>query len=244
MKTDCEIIRDLLPLYADDACSGKSRTLVDEHLAECPACGQLLEKLQSTELEAGLKTEKDSVIAYGRRSFRRRSSVAGSVVSGIFMIPILVCLVVNLASGQGLGWFFIVLASLLVAASLILVPIIAERDKLFWTFCAFCVSLIVLLAVVCLYTGGRWFWIASSAALFGLSVLFLPFAVKAGPVRRLIGSASRTLVVLAIDAALFLNMMNMITLRRGFTLSSVLLLLGTAAGIAAVALEIIRKRGE
>ena len=46
MKIDCDIIRDLLPLYADSACSGRSREMVEEHLAECPACGDLLRRLR------------------------------------------------------------------------------------------------------------------------------------------------------------------------------------------------------
>ena len=42
MKTDCDIIRDLLPLYADKVCSESSRRLVEEHCAECAECsGQL-----------------------------------------------------------------------------------------------------------------------------------------------------------------------------------------------------------
>ena len=35
MKTECDVIRDLLPLYADDACSEGSRRMVEEHLTEC-----------------------------------------------------------------------------------------------------------------------------------------------------------------------------------------------------------------
>ena len=34
MKNSCDVIRDLLPLYADDACSQESRRVVEEHLAE------------------------------------------------------------------------------------------------------------------------------------------------------------------------------------------------------------------
>ena len=63
------------------------------------------------------------------------------------------------------------------------VPIMVPKDKAFWMLCAFTASLIVLLGVVCLYTHGRWFWIASSATLFGLSVVFLPFAIRAEPVK-------------------------------------------------------------
>ena len=58
MKTDCEVIRDLLPLYTDEACSEKSRDLVNEHLQECPSCRDMLKKLQKTEIENDLRHEK------------------------------------------------------------------------------------------------------------------------------------------------------------------------------------------
>ena len=45
MKTDCEVIRDLLPLYADNACSVKSCAMVEEHLQECPDCRELVSRL-------------------------------------------------------------------------------------------------------------------------------------------------------------------------------------------------------
>lgn len=38
MKTDCEIIRDLMPLCAEQIASEKSRALVEAHIAECPDC--------------------------------------------------------------------------------------------------------------------------------------------------------------------------------------------------------------
>ncbi len=34
----CEIVRDLLPLYIDEACSEGSRTMVEEHLKSCREC--------------------------------------------------------------------------------------------------------------------------------------------------------------------------------------------------------------
>ena len=46
MKTNCNVIRDLLPLYRDDVCSGESRVLVDAHLAECPECRRALETME------------------------------------------------------------------------------------------------------------------------------------------------------------------------------------------------------
>lgn len=47
MKTPCEIIRDLLPLYKDDVCSKESRMLVDEHLKECEPCRDYYKKMNT-----------------------------------------------------------------------------------------------------------------------------------------------------------------------------------------------------
>ena len=238
----CEVVRDLLPLYTDDVCSKESRELVDEHLRECPACTGYLQKLRENEIESDLLDEKGMVIRYGERRFKRRSAAVGSVIACLFMIPILVCLIVNLSSGRVLGWFFVVLAALLVAASLIIVPLIVPEDKLFWTFCAFSASLIILLAVTCLYSRGNWFWIASSAVLFGLGVIFLPFVVKARPVARLIGDSSRLLIVLVMDAVLFLNMMNMISYRGRITPTTIAYTIGLFAGIGIIVSEILKRR--
>lgn len=41
----CDMIRDLLPLYADSVCSEESRKAVTDHLAECAECRELLNKM-------------------------------------------------------------------------------------------------------------------------------------------------------------------------------------------------------
>lgn len=243
MRMDCELIRDLLPLYADDACSKASRDAVEEHLLECPACKEMLHKIKDSEIVDELVSEKNEVIEYGQKRFKRRSALVGSVISGLFMIPILVCLIINIFNGMALGSFFIVLASLLAAASLIIVPLMAPEDKAFWTFCAFTASLILLLAVVCIVSGGNWFWIASSAVLFGLSVVFLPFLIRTRPVKNALGNSNRVLVVLGIDAVLFVNMMNMIRSAGKITISTILFTLAVAAGIGFVVSEILKNRG-
>lgn len=47
MNIGCDIIRDLLPLYAEDMVSQATKELVGEHLNACPACAGELEKLQA-----------------------------------------------------------------------------------------------------------------------------------------------------------------------------------------------------
>lgn len=45
-KFDCEIIKDLLPLYADNVCSEKSVKIVEEHLNGCSECSEELRKIK------------------------------------------------------------------------------------------------------------------------------------------------------------------------------------------------------
>ena len=44
-KMHCDIVKDLLPLYADDVCSEKSKAAIEEHLKECEECRKCYEAL-------------------------------------------------------------------------------------------------------------------------------------------------------------------------------------------------------
>ncbi|MBQ4626357.1 MAG: zf-HC2 domain-containing protein, partial [Clostridia bacterium] len=46
MKNNCEIIRELLPLYCDDVCSEASKKLVEEHIGKCALCKAVYENLK------------------------------------------------------------------------------------------------------------------------------------------------------------------------------------------------------
>ena len=234
------MIRDLLPLYADEACSEKSRALVNEHLLDCADCRAMLEKIKETEIENNLKSEKESVLQYGITQFKKRTAAVGSAVSGAFLVPILICLFLF---SSPLGWIDIVLASLCVAASVSVVPIMVQEDKFFWMLCAFTASLMVLLGVICIHGHGSWFWIASSASLFGLAAVGLPFTLKARPMKKLIGNYNPWIVLGGIDVALFFNMMSMIGSHGKLTLGTILFTVGVLAGIGIVVSEILRRRG-
>lgn len=51
-KKECDIIKDLLPSYADEICSEASREWIEAHLAECGECRETMEKLKHTEISA------------------------------------------------------------------------------------------------------------------------------------------------------------------------------------------------
>ena len=164
MKYDCKLIQDLLPLYKDGACSDASAQIVNEHLAECPDCRKLLTELSDTSIDSMFLAERDNVIENQSKFFKRKSALIGSIIAGVFALPILICLIVNLASGHALDWFFIVLAAMLIPTSLFVVPLMARENRMFLTMTSFTASVIVLLAVINIYTHGSWFLIAASSA--------------------------------------------------------------------------------
>ena len=87
MKTDCNVIRDLLPLYADEVCSSESRAMVDEHLQECPACMEELARIRESEIENHLVAEKEDVLRYQKKKFGRRSAAVGTVTGVALPAP-------------------------------------------------------------------------------------------------------------------------------------------------------------
>lgn len=46
-ETKCEVIRDLLPLYEDNAVSEETQEMVRRHLKDCPACREELRKMRT-----------------------------------------------------------------------------------------------------------------------------------------------------------------------------------------------------
>lgn len=77
MNLSCNVIRDLLPLYAEDMVSEETKGLVDDHLCACDECTKELAQLKKApklplDVESGsLKRVKDSV-----RKRRRRMVLA------------------------------------------------------------------------------------------------------------------------------------------------------------------------
>ena len=47
MSKQCDIVRDILPLYVDGACSEASAEMVKEHLNACADCNAIYQKLLS-----------------------------------------------------------------------------------------------------------------------------------------------------------------------------------------------------
>lgn len=174
MKYNCNVIKDLLPSYVDKICSDESRKIIEEHFNECQSCRDLSQQMKDNSIETNLNVEKNEILSKHNRHIKRKTYTIGIVTSVILMLPVVICLICNIAIGHALDWFFIVLTSMLLTASLIVVPLMAESKKLMWTVLCSTGSLILLLFTCCIYTHGDWFFIAASSCILGISLIFAP----------------------------------------------------------------------
>lgn len=81
MKISCDIIRDVLPLYAEDMVSNATKEMVDDHLCECDGCSKELENLKKSQ-----KLPVEANVASLKRvgdSIRRRRILA---VMAVFLL--------------------------------------------------------------------------------------------------------------------------------------------------------------
>lgn len=82
----CNVIRDLLPLYADKVCSEDSKEMVEEHLAECKECKQELEDycyntgIDEVSTDVAMKNFKKKM---GKKNFKK---VVVSVIVSLAII--------------------------------------------------------------------------------------------------------------------------------------------------------------
>lgn len=100
----CEIIRDLLPLYADECCSAETKAAVEEHINSCAECKNILESMTS-------HVESEKVIVPVVKGKNPVSLFRASVIQSIAMFLSFVILTVGVyfesASpyGEGNGSF-------------------------------------------------------------------------------------------------------------------------------------------
>jgi hypothetical protein len=80
----CGIVKDLLPLYADNVCTLESKKFVAEHLAECEECCKELDSY-TLDIKTTSADEKNAVKKFKRKTERR---VAVKVISLVLAICI------------------------------------------------------------------------------------------------------------------------------------------------------------
>ena len=91
MKISCQMAEDLLPLYLEDSCSADSRSALEGHLRECPACRAKLERM-GRPLPEVPEPAAPQLAGFGRKVRRRRLRTAVLVllvtVSAAFLLAL------------------------------------------------------------------------------------------------------------------------------------------------------------
>ena len=97
-KINCNIIRDILPLYVDGVASEDTSALVEEHLTGCEACRQEAERMKahlslpdSGEVE---KAEARIIKDFGKE-FRKKSRINAIKAAGSFLLVAIAAWVLN-----------------------------------------------------------------------------------------------------------------------------------------------------
>ncbi len=104
MKTDCNVIKDLLPIYIDNCCSIESKQLVDEHLEECKKCKDSYEYMKVPIIDEikdeSLKPEKheEIIIKRGVKKIRRLWIMS---LAAVILLVAPVLMIKNEIRGEG-----------------------------------------------------------------------------------------------------------------------------------------------
>ena len=77
----CDVVRDLLPSYADRLTSGESNREIDKHLKTCENCRQYYQEMTGEGPEILPKADvKDAALLAGMRKKRKRALLAAVIV--------------------------------------------------------------------------------------------------------------------------------------------------------------------
>ena len=87
-NNNCELIRDLIPLYSEELCSDESKKIVEEHTKSCETCRTLLENLPA-------ETAAESPVPDEGKAFRKvREKIIRSIRRSIILSVALAALVI------------------------------------------------------------------------------------------------------------------------------------------------------
>ena len=85
MNMPCSVIRDLLPLYAEELTSEESKELVREHLDGCPDCRKKLEELKQPQTAA---PDGTAALRAVKKDIRRRRVLAVLLAALLVFLPL------------------------------------------------------------------------------------------------------------------------------------------------------------
>lgn len=98
MKAECEVVRDLLPLYIDGVCSAESRTLVEEHLSGCDTCREVCERMRSGDGVGSENLDAQAVLERTSRTMVEKTALTCAGILAIIVVWVVYIMMERLAS--------------------------------------------------------------------------------------------------------------------------------------------------
>lgn len=136
MKYDCEVIKDLLPLYLDEVCSEESKQMIEQHMSECESCRSVMEHMRDGQQEFLPEIPKSEVVLKKTAWTMSKHAVWSAIgITGIILYW-LVYFWQDALSNIGDYRFFPYQFHELYTAGILLVPLVT----LVWLGALFCTS--------------------------------------------------------------------------------------------------------
>ncbi len=133
---NCELVKDLIPLYSEGLCSETSRAAVESHIAECDNCRKLLNTPIEREKPAPVPPEKN---VFKKLSRRLKMNMAVMISLGVVLLGVLGVVgylsVGQIVKGDGMVSFETISQSIEVKK---LARFIADRDFKGYLDAAYC----------------------------------------------------------------------------------------------------------
>lgn len=102
MKNECNIIRDILPLYVEDMVSADTSAFVEEHLEKCAECRAELENMKNPSRFEAVATNTQDSGAEPLKTFKKKLTNRNRIMMGAtVLITALVVLLGSYFIGSG-----------------------------------------------------------------------------------------------------------------------------------------------
>lgn len=144
-ELECEIVKDLLPLYVDGMVSNVSKKSIEEHLEHCKDCTEMYQNM-----DFGLEEEKQPAEVEDVKRFLKKTKKMYFLygLGGLSFIAILVCIIVDLALNKGATWSLIAGSAVIFANVLMYTLLVCKENKGYITMSVVSVGTIVLLSII------------------------------------------------------------------------------------------------
>ena len=109
MKHECDIVRDLMPMCVDGTASDKAKTMVEEHVQECPPCDKIYAEMKGeTRIELPVQSAApEFVTTVKKMKSRRKRRTWLTLLTGV-----IIAAVVALWGFIGYYWYCVDMAPL------------------------------------------------------------------------------------------------------------------------------------